>query len=91
VNGEQGQVYILHFDAPIGGDKHKASHYTKADPGQAITASTIATASSTVAGTRITVSTAGMLKGLYQWDVAAINASGQLIAGWSVPRSVQLE
>ncbi len=64
---------------------------TKADPGQTITASTIATAASTAVGTRATISTTGMPKGLYQWDVAAINASGQMIAGWSAPRSVQLE
>jgi hypothetical protein len=45
----------------------------------------------TVLGTRASVSTAGMLKGVYAWDVAALNATGALIAGWGTARSVQLE
>jgi hypothetical protein len=63
----------------------------KADPGQAITATTVATTSMTVLGTRASVSTAGMLKGVYAWDVAALNAKGALIAGWGTARNVQLE
>jgi len=45
----------------------------------------------TVLGTRATVSTAHMLKGVYGWDVAALDAKGALIAGWGAPRDVQLE
>ncbi len=63
----------------------------KADPGQAITAATVATAASTVLATRATISTANMPKGTYLWSVAALNAGGQIITGWAAARSVQLE
>jgi len=63
----------------------------KADPGQAIGAGTVATTAMTVLGTRATVSTAHMLKGVYGWDVAALNGGGSLIVGWGAPRDVQLE
>ena len=63
----------------------------KADPGQALGAGTVATTAMTVLGTRATVSTANMLKGVYGWDVAALNGGGALIAGWGAPRDVQLE
>ena len=32
-----------------------------------------------------------MLKGMYQWQVAAVSASGALVASWGTPRTVQLE
>jgi hypothetical protein len=63
----------------------------KADPGQAVTASTVANTALTVIGTRASVSTANMLKGVYGWDVAALDAKGALIAGWGAPRNVQIE
>jgi hypothetical protein len=63
----------------------------KADPGQVVTATTVTTTSMAVLGTRASVSTAGMLKDVYGWDVAELNAKGALIAGWGTVRNVQLE
>lgn len=62
----------------------------KADAGQAVTASTVATTTQTVLGARTAISTARMLKGQYRWDVAALDAAGQLITAWSAPRRLQL-
>ncbi len=64
---------------------------TKADPGQAITSNTVATASLTVTEPTASIPTANMPKGLYTWSVAAIDAKGQTIANWSGPRTVQIE
>ena len=62
----------------------------KADAGQAVTASTVATTAKTVLGVSTALSTARMLKGEYRWNIAALNAAGQLITVWSAPRSLQL-
>jgi hypothetical protein len=63
----------------------------KADAGQAVTVRTVATTAQTVLGLRAAISTAQMLKGQYRWDIAALNATGQVISAWSAPRSLQLK
>ena len=63
----------------------------KADAGQVVIASTVATTARTVLGVRMGLSTVRMLKGQYRWDIAALNAAGQLITAWSMPRRLQLE
>ena len=63
----------------------------KADAGRAVKAGTVATIAQTVPGLRTAIPTAGLLKGQYNWDVAALNAPGQLITVWSAPRRLQFE
>ena len=52
----------------------------KPDLGEAIRAHTVTAIERTVVGTRVNVATANLLKGVYQWAVAAVNANGMIIA-----------
>jgi hypothetical protein len=63
----------------------------KAGTGQLMTVHTTATIARTVIGNHVSIVTSGMLKGVYCWNVAAVNAKGILIADWSLSRSMQLE
>lgn len=63
----------------------------RADSGQPITASMVATVSLTVTGTTASIPTANMPRGAYAWGIAALDPQGAIIANWSASRTVLIE
>ena len=63
----------------------------RADPGQSVSGSMVASAAITVTGTTASIQTANMPKGAYAWSVAALDVRGRIVANWSPARTVLIE
>jgi hypothetical protein len=60
----------------------------KAAPGQTITPDSEVNVAMQTTGPDATLDNVAMPAGTYQWRVAAVNAHGSLISGWTQPQTV---